>query len=113
MWEIILLGALGGVANCLLMREGFDLPRILITEKNTKTLHPGFFGNIILGIIASLVTYLLGTSQIQPLQQWGIAIVSGLGGGSLLVNLLQKYEVSTLNAKVSTFEKALKTAIKP
>ena len=59
---------------------------------------------MLLGSIAALATYLLGASRLDFLSQLGIALLSGLGGGSVLANLMQKYEIGVLKAQMDGLE---------
>ncbi len=79
LWSI-LLGVIGGVANSLLLEDGFALPFVLVKEHNRRVWHAGFISNILLGAIAALATYLLGAYKLELLNRLGIALVSGIGG---------------------------------
>ncbi len=107
----VLMGAIGGVANSLLVEEGFAKPRRVFKDQNKTVWNPGFLGNIILGAIAAMATYLLGASELKPLNQWGIALVSGVGGGNLLNSLRQKQETSILKAQIETLAEAVRRAM--
>ncbi len=107
LWSI-LMGAVGGVANSLLLEDGFALPFVAVKEKDQRVWKLGFVSNILLGAIAALATYLLGAYKLEPLNQLGIALVSGIGGGNVLVSFMQKQDASLLKAKVEAYEQALK-----
>ena len=102
LWSIV-IGMLGGVANSLLVEEGFVLPHF-IRHQNHTVWKPGFLSNIVLGGIAALATYALGASELKPLGQLGIALISGVGGGNILVSLMQKQETALLKTRVDTLQ---------
>ena len=52
-WTLF-MGAVGGVANCILMHDGFSLPRVVKKESGERVLTPGFMGPLLLGMIAAL-----------------------------------------------------------
>ncbi len=58
LWSIV-VGMLGGVANSLLVEEGFVLPH-LVRLQNHNVWKPGFLSNIVVGGVAALATYALG-----------------------------------------------------
>lgn len=104
---VILIGVVGGVANCLLVEGGFVFPQMTNEEKKGKVWKPGFFGNMLLGGIAALATYLLGASRLDFSSQLGIALISGLGGGNVLASLMQKYEMGVLKAQMDGLERTI------
>jgi uncharacterized membrane protein YeaQ/YmgE (transglycosylase-associated protein family) len=108
LWSIV-VGMLGGVANSLLVEEGFVLPHLVRLENRTVW-KPGFLSNIILGGIAALATYALGASELKPLGQLGIALISGVGGGNILVSLMQKQETALLKSRVDTLTQVVRGA---
>jgi uncharacterized membrane protein YeaQ/YmgE (transglycosylase-associated protein family) len=99
----MIVGMLGGIANSLLVEEGFVLPHFVRLESHTVW-KPGFLSNIILGGVAALATYALGASELKPLGQLGIALISGVGGGNILVSLMQKQETALLKTRIETFQ---------
>ncbi len=108
----LLFGAVGGVANCILVHDGFSLPRVVKKETGEILLTPGFAGPLLLGMIAALATYLLGASKLEEASQHGIALISGLGGGNVLTSLLQRQQTAILGEKVQQMEQTLKN-LKP
>jgi len=107
LWSV-LMGVVGGVANSLLIEDGFALPYLITREHNRRVWHPGFMSNILLGAIAALATYLLGAYKLELLNQLGIALVSGIGGGNVLTSLMQKQQTTVLKAQMEALEEALK-----
>ena len=105
LWSIV-VGMLGGVANSLLVEEGFVLPHLVRIENRTVW-KPGFLSNILLGGIAALATYALGASELKPL---GIALISGVGGGNILVSLMQKQETTLLKTRIDTLQETFRAA---
>ena len=106
----IVMGVIGGVANSLLLEEGFALPFTAVKGQNQRVWHAGFISNVLLGAIAALATYLLGAYKLELLNQLGIALVSGIGGGNVLTSLMQKQQTTVLKAQMEALEQALKTA---
>lgn len=107
------MGIIGGVANSLLIEEGFALPLVVVDKQNRRVWRPGFISNIVLGAIAALATYLLGAYKLELLNQLGIALVSGIGGGNVLTSLMQKQQSNVLKAQMEAFEEALRNAMTP
>ena len=107
MFWSILVGILGGVANSLLVEEGFVMPRI-VRDKERTVWKAGFLSNVFLGGVAALATYALGASELTLLRQLGIALVSGVGGGNILVSLMQKQETALLKSRVDTLQAAVR-----
>lgn len=105
---VFLMGMLGGVANSLLLEDGFVYPRKVVRSKDRTLIDPGVFGNLLLGGITALTTNLLGASHLELSNQLGIALVSGVGGGNILTSLLQKYETGILKAQMEALEKTVK-----
>jgi ABC-type Mn2+/Zn2+ transport system permease subunit len=108
LWSIV-VGMLGGVANSLLIEEGFVIPH-WVRQQNCTVWKPGFLSNIVLGGIAALATYFLGASELKPLSQLGIALISGMGGGNILVSLMQKQETALLKTRVDTLQAIVRGA---
>lgn len=108
MFGTLFFGAVGGVANCILVHEGFSLPRFVKKESGERLLTPGFVGPLLLGMIAALATYLLGTIKLEEASQRGIALISGLGGGNVLTSLLQRQQTAILGAKIEAVDQLVK-----
>jgi hypothetical protein len=108
LWSIV-VGMLGGVANSLLIEEGFVIPH-WVRQQNCTVWKPGFLSNIVLGGIAALATYFLGASELKPLGQLGIALISGMGGGNILMSLMQKQETALLKTRVDTLQAIVRGA---
>jgi len=101
------MGMLGGVANSLLLKDGFVFPKVIPIGENRSLFDPGVFGNLLLGGIAALATHLLGASHLEFFNQLGLALVSGVGGGNVLTSLLQKHETGILKAQMDALEKTV------
>lgn len=76
---------------------------------NRRVWHPGFISNILLGAIAALATYLLGAYKLEILNQLGIALVSGIGGGNVLTSLMQRQEATVLKARLEALEETVRS----
>lgn len=103
MWLAILLGALGGVANSLLLEDGFVMPH-RDKKENAIVLRLGFIGNIILGGIAGLAVYFLAGKDLDPYRQSGLALIGGVGGGNVLTSFLQKQDLTVLKSRYGALE---------
>ena len=112
LWSV-LMGIIGGVANSLLIEDGFALPLVVVDKQNRRVWRPGFISNIVLGAIAALATYLLGAYKLELFNQLGIALVSGVGGGNVLTSLMQKQQSNVLKAQMEALEEVLRNALTP
>jgi uncharacterized membrane protein YeaQ/YmgE (transglycosylase-associated protein family) len=101
----LVLGAFGGLLNSLLVDAGFRLPSR--DRDNPDVWKAGFLGNVLLGVGAALATYLIGTSDLDRTRALGIAFISGIGGGSVLTALVQRYSSAILQAKVESLERTV------
>jgi hypothetical protein len=109
----LILGLIGGLANSILIDKGFAFPRTLTTDDNRRIWDPGFFGNLTLGAIASVLVYYLGSSQLPSANQAAVSIISGIGGGNLLTSVVQKYEASLLQTKLEGLERTVRNLSQP
>ena len=113
---VFLAGCFGGFAN-VLVSGGFQLPRF---DMDARVWHPGWIGNIVVGGIAALVFWglygplstsvVLGTPTNPEMQivlrvgEFCGAVVSGIGGGRLLMaevdkRMLQKENEALVQVK--------------
>lgn len=106
------MGVLGAVANCILVEGGFAIPRKVAKDSNRVVIDLGFLGTILLGAVAAVATYLLGTSTLSAARQLGIAVIAGVGGGNVLTSLAQKQEAQILKAQMDALDAALREALK-
>ena len=128
---VLLTGAVGGAINAFISDNGFALP----CEENINNVtifRPGFIGNILIGAIASLVTWGLSGSYSNTIllgQQAGIGAVDyslsistlassllvGIGGARTLSNESDKALLRTAAVTVAAanqqFEEAQKIAL--
>jgi uncharacterized membrane protein YeaQ/YmgE (transglycosylase-associated protein family) len=104
---VLALGAFGGLLNSLLVDAGFRLPSR--DADNPDIWSPGFLGNVLLGLGAALATYLIGASELDRSRALGIAFISGVGGGSVLTALVQRYSSAILQAKVDSLEQTVRS----
>jgi hypothetical protein len=101
-WDFFLLvaaaGALGGVGNALMSNNGFILPRNAKTSDGASILQPGVLGNVILGVIAALVFWLLNTDfdRVESLvsnvtmRAIGAALLAGAAGARVITGEIDK-----------------------
>jgi hypothetical protein len=55
---VVAAGALGGVVNAFMTDNGFALPRHETTpDKSVTILRPGYFGNVMIGAVAALISW--------------------------------------------------------
>lgn len=123
MWTIVFAisaaGAVGGLVNALLTDNGFALPR---TEKvgDLSVYRPGMFGNVIVGIVAALISWglygPLATYNIIPdskdlpnqpeptLNLFALvgAVLVGVGGARWLTNEVDKSLLQGAAAKAAS-----------
>jgi hypothetical protein len=61
MWWMLFLisiaGALGGVVNAFISDNGFIMPKSELTTTGATVLRPGYFGNILVGAVAAVVSW--------------------------------------------------------
>jgi hypothetical protein len=112
LWSV-LMGIIGGLANSLLIEDGFALPLVVVDKQNRRVWRPGFISNVLLGAIAALATFLLGAYKLELFNQLGIALVSGVGGGNVLASLMQKQQSNVLKAQMEALEEVLRNAMTP
>jgi hypothetical protein len=114
---IAIAGAVGGVINALMTDNGFLMP--YKDEKNRNIIRPGLIGNIIIGIVAALVSWgLYGPwantvwfvgNMGEPLSEVSIgvtistlagAVLIGIGGSRWLTSEVDKrlFNVAITNA---------------
>jgi len=108
-----LLGALGGITNCLIAGE-LVLPQF---DKTTGVWRPGWIGNVLVGLVAALVVWgangpfasfdiLRDLSQNADLNftvaNLVSSIVVGLGGGNILTQYAQKKAMRTTNIELAS-----------
>lgn len=92
---ILLAGAIGGMANSLISKQGFQLPQV-VKSNGTNIFVPGFVGNLLIGAIASGVSWslygplsqaVLGRDTItMALATIGGAVLTGMIGAGWLSN---------------------------
>jgi hypothetical protein len=87
-------GAAGGLMNALLTQNGFALPQV-VDLGGTRTVRPGFLGNLLIGSLAGLISWglnLKGPASVNDLevQQLIGAIVVGIAGSRWLTNEVDK-----------------------
>ncbi len=111
LWLPALFGAVGAIANCILLEGGFASPRKVLKDANKIVFDLGFIGTIFLGAIAALATYLLGTSELPISRQLGISLIVGVGGGNVLTSLVQKYEAQVLKLQIDELQASLEEAM--
>ena len=125
---ILLTGAVGGAINAFISDNGFALP----CEENVNNViiyRPGFIGNIMIGAIASLITWGLsgsysGTMLLGPgagigTDNLGISISTlassllvGIGGARTLTNEVDKSLLKTAAVTAAAANKSLDEAQK-
>ena len=96
----VFLGALGGVLNCVLFEKGFVWPSKDVSDVKRMRYDPGFVGNLLLGMGASLIIWGLGAKDFPAERMVAVCVLSGIGGGSLITSLLQKNQLEVAESKV-------------
>jgi hypothetical protein len=104
-------GAIGGIANCILVDGGFASPRKVLRDAGKTVWDVGAIGTIVVGAIAAVATYLLGTSELPLGRQMGVSVAVGVGGGNILTSLAQKEQAQVLKLQIDALETSLKDAL--
>jgi hypothetical protein len=90
---IIAAGASGGLINALLTQNGFALPQV-VDLGGTRTIRPGFLGNVLIGAVAAIVSWGLNLRGVNldelSVQQLAAAILVGVAGSRWLTNEVDK-----------------------
>ena len=105
---VVIAGALGGVVNAYLTDNGFIKPKNA-TEKGVEILRPGVVGNVLIGVVAALVTWgLLSQYSVMVLVSGSPAtnpptppadltlgtvigaLLAGIGGAKVLTTIVDK-----------------------
>jgi hypothetical protein len=70
---VLIAGAVGGAVNALMTDNGFLRPKMEKVDEKTSIFRPGYLGNILIGAVASVVSwglygplspyYIIGTEQ--------------------------------------------------
>ncbi len=110
--EIVLvlgLGAIGGLVNALWLEKDLALPRYFRDETGGHVLNTGFLRNVLIGAVASLLTWAFGVNEIQGIKQMALCLLAGIGGTSIISNILQRMQLDFSQNKIlelsSNFEK--------
>ena len=89
-WGLVLvLGAIGGLANALILESNTLWMPEWVSEEGARALEFGFVGNIVVGIAAALLAW-LGVGAVDPIRQAAVALAGGLAGATFLSNFMQK-----------------------
>ncbi len=93
---IVAIGGVGGIVNALQLHGN-----TLVWPRLRKDgLDVGFLGNILYGVVAAFLPYLLGIASLSQNQQMGISLVSAIGGSSFITTFIQRREVDLSNKKL-------------
>ncbi len=106
-----LFGAIGGIGNCIIVEGGFVSPRKVLRDAGKTVWDIGALGTILVGAIAAVATYLLGTSDLSLARQMGLSVAVGVGGGNILTSLAQKEQAQVLKLQIDALETSLKDAL--
>ena len=108
---IAIAGAIGGAVNAFISDNGFMFPQLAKTSDGTEILRPGFVGNILIGSIASCISWglygpltayaIMGTSEALKanaspeklglsLASLASAVLLGIGGARWLSDQVDK-----------------------
>jgi hypothetical protein len=107
----MLMGAVGAIANCIIVEGGFVVPRKVQKDPAKVVLDFGWIGTVILGATAAAATYLLGTADLGAARMLGISLVVGVGGGNVLTSLSQKQQSEILRIQVDALQASLKRSL--
>lgn len=107
---IIFCGLFGGGLNCILGEQGILMPSKY--KENDKTIIiPGFFGNLALGVGASFVIWGLGACDFDLHKKLAVCMLSAIGGGSILTNMLQKREIGLIKSKNIAMDELVRNSV--
>jgi len=111
LWESLIYGALGGLINCVLFKGGFTLPK-LISDEGQLLWRPGFLGNIVIGAAAGFLIDAFIASELGGKKEIALVFLSGIGGGNVLISLLQQHILKVEIDKTEALAKVAEEAIK-
>ncbi|GCE12673.1 hypothetical protein [Tengunoibacter tsumagoiensis] len=106
-WQVIGLvfaaGGVGGLVNSYINDKGFELPHTVPKGDGTSILLPGFIGNMLIGSVAALVSWLLygpltqagGGNALVNVSEFGGAILVGMSGSGWLSSAIDKVVLQT------------------
>lgn len=86
---VVLLGIIGGAVNGYLVDQVAWKPRSVDTAGRPGW-DFGIFGNMALGGVAALISYLAGPEGLPLRAQYGLALVSGIGFGNVFASIKQR-----------------------
>lgn len=110
---IIGCGFFGGLLNCVLFDGGLRPPYPEMLADGKKIYRPGSLGPLFLGIGASFLTWGFGIGGMIDLgNKMALLVLSGVGGGSVIINLTQKYDMGLERKKVEVYSEATREIAK-
>jgi hypothetical protein len=105
LWEcfltVVIAGAVGGFVNAFLSNNGFVVPQKVV-EGTSTILKPGVFGNVLVGSVASLISWFMygpvantsirSLNQVEEIKPFiiGFSILIGIGGARWLSSEVDK-----------------------
>jgi len=106
-WHTLGYGALGGFLNCILFAGGFLMPKIT-NDEGQWVCHPGFLGNIVMGAAAGFLIDAFIASEIGGNKEPALVLLAGIGGGNVLISLLQQHIMKVKEDKVKALANVAK-----
>ncbi len=106
-WLTLLYGGAGGFLNCMLFSGGFVMPKF-INENGEWVCRPGFFGNIAMGAAAGFLIDVFLASGVGGSKEIALVVLGGIGGGNVLISLLQQHIIKVTEEKAKALAKVAK-----
>jgi hypothetical protein len=106
-WQVFGYGALGGFLNCILFTGGFVMPKI-VHDEGHWICQPGFLGNIIMGAAAGFLIDVFMASELGGNKELALVLLGGVGGGNVLISLLQQHIIRVKEEKAEALAKVAK-----
>lgn len=98
---VMIFGMGGGAINCVIVKGGFYFPSKEIINGGKSRWNPGFIGNLFLGVMASLIVWGLGSSEVSYPKLIAYCLLSGAAGGNLISSILQRDLMTSLENKAN------------
>lgn len=102
---------MGGILNCLIIQRQFLFPRIIKDEHGQRSWDPGFLSPIFVGGVAGVIIYLLDLTPPPFGKQFAMSVLAGLGGGNILISLMEKHQITLLQRKTDKLGEAITSNI--
>lgn len=96
----LFFGGLGGLTNALLLNKDLLIPKISRDSEGRLAVSVGSLGNVLIGAMAGFLTWLLGANDLPAIKQIGLCILAGIGGGNIILSMLQNKQLTLQESKL-------------